>query len=559
MDKIFSLGIDFGTSSVRAIVLDLQTGMEIASASHNYKSGEQGVILSKIDKRLARQNPADYLESMQIAVAAAIGAAKKNGMDVSCIKGIGVDATASTPIPLDKSLTPLCFSKKFKNNLNAYAWLWKDHTAVKEALEITSLAASIRPEYLKKCGGTYSSEWFFSKILKCAKDDRGVFDAAYTWVEQSDYIPLVLCGINDIKFLKRNVCAAGHKAMYNKAWGGLPDKEFLKQLSPELGELRDRLYNDAYTFETAAGKLSEEWALKFGLNAGIPVAVGSIDAHVGAIGAGVGRETYVQVIGTSTCDLMVFPNTGKVDDIIGVSGVVDGSVLPGYIGIEAGQSAVGDLLNWFVNKVLRREDSYHKVLTENAARLKAGQSGLLALDWNNGNRNVLADMNLTGLILGQTVNTRDFEIYRALIEATAFGALKIIERIEDYGIKINRIINCGGIAHKNPLFMQIYANVINRPMEISESEETVALGAALMGAYTALKGMPGYETVEEIQKRVCRIKKEIYYPEPGEVAVYSDLYKMYNALHDSFGIKRVNNELYGIMKMLLAAKSNPDA
>jgi L-ribulokinase len=242
-----------------------------------------------------------------------------------------------------------------------------------------------------------------------------------------------------------------------------------------------------------------------------------------------------------------------------VAGVVDGSVLPGYIGIEAGQAAVGDLLNWFVSKVLQKDDAYHKVLSEKASPLKAGQSGLLALDWNNGNRNVLADQKLTGLILGQTINTTDYEIYRALIEATAFGALKIIERIESYGIKIKRVINCGGIAHKNPLFMQIYANVINRPMEISESEETVALGAAIMGGYCPLKGTSGFETVEAIQKRVCRVKEKIYSPQPDEVGVYKELYQMYSTLHDAFGIRKEGNELYDIMKKLLAVKANPDA
>jgi len=561
MQNSCSLGIDFGTSSVRAVVLDLQTGDVVAAASSAYKSGEQGVIYSKTNQHLARQNPADYLESMQIAVAEAVAAAKNKNVEASSIKGIGIDATASTPIPVDESLTPLCFHEKFKDNLNAHAWLWKDHTAVAEAAVITKLASEIRPQYLKKCGGTYSSEWFFSKILKCEKEDGEVFNASYTWVEQSDYIPAVLCGVKNIKDLKRNACAAGHKGIYNASWGGWPDKEFLRKLSSGLSRLGEHLSKDVYTFETQAGVLTDEWAKKFGLNAGIPVAVGSIDAHVGAIGAGVGKEKYVQVIGTSTCGLMVFPNVGVQDfeplqDIIGVAGVAEDSVLPGYIGIESGQAAVGDLLNWFVSRVLQREESYHATLTEKAMQLKAGQSGLLALDWNNGNRNVLADANLTGLILGQTITTADFEIYRALIEATAFGALKIIERIESYGVKISRVINCGGIAHKNPLFMQIYADVINRPMEIAESEETVALGAAIMGAYTSLKGTDGFETVEQIQKRVCRIREKVYSPQASEVQVYKELYAIYSELHDAFGIKGQAIPMYDVMKKLLDIKKS---
>ncbi|MEJ2637305.1 MAG: ribulokinase, partial [Calditrichia bacterium] len=375
-----------------------------------------------------------------------------------------------------------------------------------------------------------------------------------SWMELSDYIPAVLCGVNDIKDVKRNVCAAGHKAMYNRNWGGLPDKEFLQRLAPEMADLHDRLYQEAYTLDTTAGKLNVEWAEKFGLPEGIPVAVGGIDAHVGAIGSGIGKDVLVKIIGTSTCDIMVYPNDGTLEDIPGVAGIVDGSVLPGYIGIEAGQSAVGDIFNWFIARVLKKDDAHHAELSRQAAELKAGQSGLMALDWNNGNRNVLADHNLTGLLVGQTLHTTDYEIYRALIEATAFGARKIIQRMEEYGVRIDKVVNCGGIAEKNPLAMQIYANILNRPMEVAYSAQTVALGAAILGAAVGFKEEEGFESVEAIQKRICHTKEQVYTPHPEEGRTYDRLYGIYEKLHDGLGVKNSGVDMSGVMKELLEVK-----
>lgn len=558
MKNNYSLGIDFGTNSVRALILDLNNGVKLAMDVQPYPSGNQGILLDVNNHHVARQNPADYLISMEKAVKNTVNSAKEKGIDVSLIKGIGIDATASTPLPVDKNITPLAFYEKFKNNMNAQAWLWKDHSSAQEASAITELAEKIRPEYLKKCGGAYSSEWFFSKILHCLKNDKEVFDAAYSWIELSDYIPAVISGIKNVEDVKRNICAAGHKAMFSEQWGGLPDKEFLALLAPELAQLKDKLFEEAYSFETLAGNLSKDWAVKFGLNQGIPVAVGSIDAHTGAVGAGVGKNSMVKIIGTSTCDIMVHPEDEKINDIEGVSGMVNGSVLPGYIGIEAGQAAVGDIFNWFVNKVLNKEESYHKTLTEKAKRLKAGESGLLCLDWNNGNRNILADPHLTGLIIGQTINTTDYEIYRALIEATAFGARVIIERMEESGINIEKMICCGGISQKNRMLMQIYADVLQREIEIADSEQTVAVGAAIMGAYTAMKEHSGFETVSEIQKRVCKIKNEKYIPQKSESKTYQELYVLYKTLHNSFGIanESKNINLFSVMKDLLKIKDS---
>ena len=554
MDNFYSLGIDFGTNSVRALLVDLMSGEEISSETSIYRSGENGIMLDRSQPHLARQFPGDYLESMQEAVKKTVSNAIDKGHQINDIRGIGIDGTGSSPLPVDRAMQALAFQKVFRNNLNAYTWLWKDHTAAEEAHQITETAKQVRPHYLKKCGGAYSSEWFFSKIYHCLNIDPPVFQAAYSWIELSDYIPAILCGIKDPKEVKRNICAAGHKAMYNVNWGGLPDEEFLHNLSPALANLRKRLYKIASPSDQLAGHLNVEWAEKLGLIEGIPVGIGALDAHYGGIGAGVGREILVKIIGTSTCDIMVYPDDGTLEDIPGVAGLVKGSVIPGYIGIEAGQSAVGDLFNWMVSQILHQDESYHTVLTEKASQLKPGESGLLALDWNNGNRNVLTDPKLSGLLVGQTLLTSDDEIYRALIEATAFGARRIIEQMEKYGVKIAKVINCGGIAEKNTLVMQIYANIIGRPMAVAKSPQTVALGAAIMGGAAAAKEEIGFETVESIQQRVCRTKDRVYYPESTAQKIYNRLYQLYISLHDGFGVKNNQINMYSIMKELMDIK-----
>lgn len=552
----YGLGIDFGTNSVRALILDLITGEEISSSVSNFKSGKEGILLSVTDPNLARQHPGDYLESMEIAVKATVDLAIVNNCNLNNIVGIGVDTTGSTPLPVDGNVQPLALSDKFKDNLNAQAWLWKDHTSIEESIKITKLAAKIRPDYIAKCGGAYSSEWFFSKVLHCFNIDKDVFAEASTWLECSDYIPAVLAGISDIKNVKRNVCAAGHKAMYNSDWGGYPDEEYLGKLAPGFETIRTKLDVDAVPVNEIAGYLSEEWANKFGLRIGIPIAVGALDAHIGAIGSGVGEGVLVKIIGTSTCDIMVF-NKDKFDkNIPGVSGIVDGSVIPKMIGIEAGQSAVGDIFNWFVSNVLKKDADYHNILTEDAEKLQPGQSGLLALDWNNGNRNVLADFNLTGLIVGQTLHTKDFEIYRALVESTAFGALKIIERMEEFGIKIDKLVNCGGIAEKNPMIMQIYADVLNRPMEVAASSQTVALGAAIVGGFVGTENNELFESIQTIQARVCKVKDNVYNPDPNSVEVYKNLNVLYTKIHDNFGTENNEMNLFDVMKTLIEIKKN---
>jgi len=553
--RAYSLGLDFGTNSVRALLVDTASGQEISTAVVNYPSGQAGILLDPKDPNLARQNPADYLEAMVRVVRQVCRAARKTkvGFSPEQIIGIGVDTTGSTPLPVDKNGLPLAFHDEFKDNLNAQAWLWKDHTAFAEAQEITELASREHPEYLAKCGGVYSSEWFFSKILHCLRVDPKVFAAAHTWVECADFIPAIITGTLAPAKMKRSRCAAGHKAMFNKEWGGLPAREFLNKLDHRLGELRERLYDETYTSDRAAGHLTGSWARMLGLKPGLPVAVGAFDAHLGAVGAGVAPGRFVKIVGTSTCDICVWPNDRPLADIPGLCGIVDGSVLPGYFGLEAGQSAVGDIFNWFVNYIQPGgpEKGSHEELTRRAATLLPGESGLLALDWNNGNRTILVDQRLTGLLLGQTLHTRPEEIYLALIEGTAFGALTIIRRFQEYGVEISEVINCGGIAEKNPLVMQIYADVFGLEMKVARSSQTCALGAAMAGAVAAGRAAGGYDRFEEAQAAMCGVKPKSFKPRPEYHQVYRELYSLYRQLHDAFGTRDWTGNLYHLMKSLL--------
>ena len=556
----YAIGLDFGTNSCRALLVDLANGREAATEIFPYPTGQLGVMTDSKDPNVARQNPADYLLGIEKTITGVLAQAKagEKGFDPARVVGIGIDTTGSSPLPVDAEGTPLCFRPALRDNLAAYVWLWKDHTSYQEAAEITRLATKMRPKYMAKCGGTYSSEWFWSKILHCKRVAPEVFAAAASFVEYCDWLPAVLTGNTDPAKLLRGICSAGHKAMFNQTWGGLPDAEFLAKLAPALAELRGRLFCQAHTADQRAGGLTPTWAAKLGLKEGIAVAVGAFDAHMGAVGAGVSDGTLVKILGTSTCDIMVTPNTHALADIEGVCGIVDGSVMSGYFGIEAGQSAVGDIFLWFVQNLV--PDSYgataddkFRALAEEASKQKPGEHGLLALDWNNGNRTILVDVRLTGLLLGQTLHTKPHEIYRALIEATAFGALTIINRIEEYGVHIKDVINCGGLAAKNALLMQIYADITGRPMKVSRSDQTPALGAAIFGAIAAGKAASGYATVPEAQAALCGTRLE-YQPIPGSQAVYAEMYKLYRQLHDGFGTAKWNGSMFNVMKDLLALR-----
>jgi L-ribulokinase len=549
MSRQYTIGLDYGTNSVRALIVDTRDGREVGTAVWEYAHGTHGVILAR-DPNLARQHPADYLTGAEITIRQALAQAKRSirGFKPEQVAGIGVDTTGSTPLPVDERGHALALDKKFAKNPAALAWLWKDHTGVAEAMEITALAKKIRPQYLAKCGGTYSSEWFFSKVLHCLRTAPAVFDAAYTWVECADWIPAMLTGTEAPDQLTVGVCAAGHKAMHNADWGGYPDAKFLSKLDPKLGALRGRLSTKAHTIDRAVGGLTAAWAKRTGLTVGIPVAVGAFDAHLGGVGAGIAPGTLVKIIGTSTCDMMVAPVGKKLADIPGLCGIVNGSILPNYYGLEAGQSAVGDIFNWFVNYL---KAGSHEELTKAAAKLKPGESGLLALDWNNGNRTILVDQRLTGLLLGQTLYTTPAEIYRALIEATAFGALTIINRFEEYGVKVEQIINCGGIAEKNPVVMQIYADVTGRPMKVSRSGQTCALGSAIAAAVIA----GAHKDYASAQRAMTGVKKQVFRPDPKAHAIYRELYPLYRQLHDAFGTTSADGKLHNVMKKLLEIRA----
>jgi len=568
----YALGLDFGTNSVRALLVNLGTGEEVANHVHDYEAGRNGIIVDPKDPNVARQHPADYLKGIRECFEHILKKTEKmTGFDPRDIIGIGVDTTGSTPMPVDVSGQPLALKKEFSRNLNALAWLWKDHSSYAEAEEITELASSQHPEYLAMSGGKYSSEWFFSKVLHCLRRDPAVYDAASSWVELVDFIPAVLTGRQKPAELKRSVCAAGHKAMYNEKWGGLPDKAFLGALSHKLAALRQRLYDKAYTADVRFGVLRKEYASKYGLGSNVAVSVGAFDAHVGAVGAGINPGTLVKIIGTSSCDMMVVPNKQKVPEIPGLCGIVDGSVLPGHWGLEAGQSAVGDIFNWFTSSFVppeyyaeatenryldfRNEPDIHRLLSEKAAQLRPGETGLLALDWNNGNRTVLVDARLTGLLLGQTLHTKPEEVYRALVEASAFGAKIIINRFEEYGVRVKDIICCGGIAEKNPFIMQLYADVTGRPMEMSRSAQTCALGAALFGAVAAGKDVGGFDKIEDVQAAICKLKPVVYRPNKAASATYDRIFALYQKLHDVFGTPQAQLNLFDVMKTLLAIKS----
>lgn len=549
----YAIGLDYGTNSCRSLLVNIDTGEELGSVVFPYPSGHQGILTDPGDPNLARQNPQDYLDGAVTIITGAIAQAKESNPDFNPdeIIGLGVDTTGSTIIPVDAEGTPLALKAEFADNLNAHVWLWKDHTAFEAAADITAMAGKMRPEYLEKCGGTYSSEWWWSKIWQCKKVDETVFNAAHSWVEHCDWLPGVFTGNERPDRIKRSVCAAGHKAMYSDNWGGLPDEEFLNALDPALGKLRSRLYSDAVDSQVKAGELTAEWAGKLGLREGLPVAVGAFDAHMGAVGSGVKAGTLVKILGTSTCDVTVLPADAELGELPGVCGIADGSVLPNHYGIEAGQSAVGDIFLWFVNHLV--PDSYGATNDEKfiemgrrLSEMKPGESGLMALDWNNGNRTILTDVRLSGMILGQTLHTEAHEIYRALIEATAFGALTIINRMEEYGVKINEVVNTGGLSVKNEALMQMYSDILQRPLKVAASDQTCALGAAIFGAACG-----GNVSIGEVQSNCCQVREKTYSPIPENSAVYEELYAIYKTLHDAFGTSEWQGGLGHVMKDLI--------
>jgi L-ribulokinase len=541
--KGYALGLDFGTASVRALLVRLADGAEVGTAVSPYAHGEGGVVLDPAEPRLARQHPGDYLEGMAAAVREALAQAQDRDPHFAPegVVGIGVDTTGSSPLPVDEGGEPLAFRPEWAENPAALVWLWKDHTATLEAAEITRLARELRPHYIAKYGGVYSSEWYWAKLLRCLRAAPEVLEAAADWVEIQDWIPAVLTGKTGL--IPRGVCAAGHKAFYHPEWG-FPDEAFLATLHPELVRFRRRAASAPLGHAgQRVGSLSEGWARRLGLPAGIAVSYGAFDAHLGAVGAGVGPGTLVKIIGTSTCDVMVAPLDQPLPDIPGLCGIVPDAVLPGYYSLEAGQSAVGDLFAWWAERVVERP---HESLSQEAERLRPGESGLLALDWNNGNRTVLVDQELSGLLVGQSLYTRPAEVYRALLEATAFGARVIVERLEEYGVRVERVVAAGGIAEKSPLVLQIYADVLGRPLYLSRSSQTSALGAAVAGAVAG----GAFPDFAQAQAAMTGLRPQVYRPQEPAVAVYGRLFRLYRELHDAFGTPKALR-LDHVMKELI--------
>lgn len=555
----FALGLDFGTSSVRALLVDTASGAEIATASCAYPHGDLGVMTTPQDADVARQHPADHQHAAITAVRDALQrAGNHHGFRTSRIVGIGVDTTGSTPLPVDERARPLALAGEFEDDLAAMAWLWKDHSSHAEAAEITARARQLGLPYLGTCGGTYSSEWYWSKLLHCERHHPRVAAAAAGWLELCDYVPAWLCGIEDLAAVPRSLCAAGHKAMHHPRWGGLPSAEFLGGLHPGLLRARETFRNPAQPSNRAAGRLCVEVATKFGLPAGIPVAVGALDAHLGAVGSGCGPGTLVKILGTSTCDCMVAPLTQELPEVPGLCGIAPESIVPGMHGLEAGQSAVGDIFQWFVQKVAPagygHRDSAHALLTAAAQNLAPGASGLLALDWHNGNRCVLVDPRLSGLVLGLSLATTPPELYRAWIEATAFGARAILDRLAEYGVTVERIVTCGGVAEKSPLLMQIYADVCERPLLVARSAEACALGAAICGAVVG----GAHPSVPAAQAAMTGTKDVVYRPRPEHAATYRELYRLYRQVHDAFGTPGAH-DVSRVMKDLLALRDRARA
>lgn len=557
-EKKYAIGVDYGTNSVRALIVDLSNGREIGTFVADYPTGDLGIILDRNQPTLARQSPRDYVECFMVAVRGAVEEAKSTDPDFSaqCVAGIGIDTTGSTPIPVDEKGIPLAFQEKYKDVPAANAWLWKDHTSIEEAEAITKRVHELNNGYLDNCGGIYSSEWYWAKIWHCLRENPDVFEAAYSWVELADFIPAYITGNLNPNTLARGICPAGHKAMWDGDREGLPSVEFLSSLEPKLLRFREHFAKETKTADQRAGVLTAEVAEKTGLVAGISVAVGAFDCHMGAVGAGVKSGTLVRIVGTSACDITTLPLDADLKTIPGVCGVVPGSVLPDAYGIEAGQSAVGDIYRWFERSLApAKYTQTGQTLVElekDVAKLAPGESGLIALDWNNGNRCVLVDQALTGLIIGSTLSTTAAETYRALIEGTAFGARTIIERLEEYGVKIDEVVVCGGIAEKSPTIMQIFADVWNRPLKISRSAQTCALGAALFGSVAG----GAFDSISEAQKNTVGYKSTVYRPQKESVAVYEQLYRIYKTLHDAFGVDGMRANLFPIMKELIAIRDS---
>ncbi|MCP4760834.1 MAG: ribulokinase [archaeon] len=548
MTDKFVIGLDYGTDSVRTLIVNANTGEEVATDVHYYSRWMEGKYTDP-DKNQFRHHPLDYIEGLEKTVKACVNMVSDDVKNN--IIAISVDTTGSTPCLTDKEGTPLSLLPEFQENPNGMFVLWKDHTSVKETAEINKLAKTWGGEdFTKYEGGVYSSEWFWSKTLHVLRNDEKIRKAAFSVVELCDWIPALLIGNKDALTIKRSRCAAGHKAMWHVSWGGLPSEEFLVKIDPLLKGFREQLYRDTYTSEVKVGKITSEWAQKLGLNEDVVVGVGAFDAHMGAIGAGIKSYSLVKIMGTSTCDIISAPNKDVEGKLIkGICGQVDGSVIPNMAGLEAGQSSFGDVYAWFksllywpVKTILGKDGTIDEMikikimkeieekiipeLEKEAAKLPIDEDGLIALDWFNGRRTPNANQFMKGAITGINLGSNAPKIYKSLIECTAYGARAINDCFEDQGVPIKEIIAIGGVSKKSDLVMQILADILNRPIKVCKSEQACALGAAMCAAVVGNI----YTTIEEAQDHMISGFTKEYTPNPENIKKYDILYNKYQEL-----------------------------
>lgn len=541
----YTIGVDYGTDSVRSVLVDTSTGRELADAVFYYPRWKEGKYCRPAENQF-RQHPLDYIEGLEYTVKKIM--AGQTTEVIANVVAISVDTTGSTPIAVNEQGIPLSLTPGFEENPNAMFVLWKDHTSVREADEINQIAKNWGGiDYTKFEGGIYSSEWFWAKILHVLREDKKVREAAYSWVEHCDWIPALLSGAKSVKEIKRSRCAAGHKAMWHESWGGLPSEEFLKKLDPVLSGIRSKLFDDTYTVEQIVGTLTEEWAKRLGLSTKVVVGVGAFDAHLGAVGAEIKPYFLCKVMGTSTCDMLIAPKKEIGDKLVkGICGQVDGSIIPGMIGLEAGQSAFGDVYAWFkklllwpienmlqysdkLNDQLKKDliqdisDKLIPRLSEEADKISIEETSEIALDWLNGRRTPDADQNLKGAIVGLSLGSDAPRIFKALVEATAFGAKAIVDRFIEEGVRIDGVIALGGVAKKSTYVMQTMADVLNKPILVASSEQACALGSAMAAAVAG--GV--YKSFDDAKKQMGSGFEKEYKPNPTRAKKYSEIYSKY--------------------------------
>lgn len=547
----YTVGVDFGTQSGRAVLVEVGTGREVATAVKVYPHGVIDDVLpdgvTQLEEDWALQHPADYLEVLQTTIPELL---QQSGVSKDDVIGIGIDFTSCTMLPVDADGTPLCMTEAFRHNPHSYVKLWKHHAAQDEANRLNAIAEERGEAFLKRYGGKISSEWLIPKIWQILNEAPDVYEASAHMLEAGDWVVSQLTGV-----IKRNSCATGYKAIWHKR-EGYPSREFFKALDPRLEHVvEEKLSETIYPIGTKAGEITEEAAKLTGLNPGTAVAVANVDAHVSVPAVGITEPgKLLMIMGTSTCHVLL----GEDEKVVpGMCGVVEDGVIPGYFGYEAGQACVGDHFEWLIKNAVperymqeaeAKSIGIHQLLTEKASRLSAGESGLLALDWWNGNRSTLVDADLTGLLIGATLWTRPEDIYRALMEATAYGTRMIVETFREAGVPVNEVYACGGIAEKNPLMMQIYADVLNMEIKISASPQAPALGAAMFGAVAAGKERGGYDSITEAAQDMAKLKDEVFRPQPEHVPVYDQLYREYATLYDYFG--RGSNDVMKTLKRL---------